>query len=131
MSSAGHLPQENRADIRPLDGTRTQTLRFAPDEPPVDGFWSLTVYGDDGFFVDNPIDRYSLSDRTSGVRRDGDGGLTVVVGHEPPADAAHWLPTPAGPCRLALRAYEGHSEVVDARWFGPDLVPAPAPDPGV
>jgi hypothetical protein len=123
VSLAGHLPSENRSYSRPIDGA-TATLRFPPGgEPPVDGFWSLCAYGPDMLLVDNPIDRYSIGDRTPGLRRDADGGLTVVVGAEPPADPANWLPTPTGPGALVLRAYEGRPEVVGARWFPPDLTP--------
>ena len=51
-----------------------------------------------------------------------------LTGHHhrapPPGRRRHWLPAPAGPCVLALRAYEGRPEVVDATWFPPDLAPA-------
>jgi hypothetical protein len=130
-SLAGHLPVENRSYTRPFDGTAPAVLRFPPgSEPPVDGFWSLCLYGPDLFFVDNALDRYSIGDRTPGLRRDPDGGLTITVGAARPADASNWLPAPAGPCFLALRAYEGRPPVVDATWFPPDLVPcAPAASP--
>jgi hypothetical protein len=125
-SLAGHLPAENRAYSRRFDGSTTAELRFPPGgEPSVDGFWSLGIYGPDLFLVDNPIDRYSIGDRTPELRRDADGSLTIAVGHRAPADVANWLPAPDGPCALALRAYEGHDEVVTARWFPPDLVPVP------
>jgi hypothetical protein len=123
-SLAGHLPAENRSYSRVVDGTRPTRLTFPPGgEPPVDGFWSLCLYGPDMFFVANEIDRYSIGDRTPGLRRDPDGGLTIVVGHDRPRDAANWLPAPAGPCVLALRAYEGRRGVTEATWFPPDLVP--------
>jgi len=122
VSLAGHLPAENRSYSRGFDGSTRSELRFPPaGEPPVDGFWSLCVYGPDFFLVDNEIDRHSIGDRTPGLRRDADGSLTIVVGHDRPADTSNWLPTPDGPCVLALRAYEGRDEVVDARWFPPDL----------
>jgi hypothetical protein len=124
VSLAGHLPAENRSYTRPFDGSTAATLRFpAGAEPPVDGFWSLCVYGPDLFLVDNAIGRHSIGDHTPDLRRDPDGGLTIVVGPEPPAGAGNWLPTPPGPCFLALRAYEGRPEVVDATWFPPDLEP--------
>jgi hypothetical protein len=126
VSLAGHLPAENRSYRRSFDGSTRAELRFPPGtEPPVDGFWSLCVYGPDLFFVANEIDRYSIGDRTPGLRRDPDGALTITVGHERPAEAANWLPTPPGPCVLVLRAYEGRPDVVAARWFPPDLVPSP------
>ena len=123
-SLAGHLPAENRSYSRVVDGTRSTVLAFPPGgEPPVDGFWSLSLYGPDMFFVANEIDRYSIGDRTEGLRREPDGGLDIVIGHERPRRAANWLPAPAGPCVLALRAYEGRTGVTEATWFPPDLVP--------
>ena len=124
-SLAGHLPAENRSYSRVVDGTRSSVLAFPPGvEPPVDGFWSLSLYGPDMFFVANEIDRYSIGDRTPGLRREPDGGLRIVIGHDRPRNAANWLPAPAGPCVLALRAYEGRPAVTEATWFPPDLVPA-------
>jgi hypothetical protein len=123
FSLAGHLPAENRSYSRLVDGRRPSVLRFPPGgEPPVDGFWSLCVYGPDMFFVANEIDRYSIGDRTPGLHREQDGSLAVTIGHDRPPAPANWLPAPAGPCVLALRAYEGHAEVAEATWFPPDLV---------
>jgi hypothetical protein len=128
---AAHHPAENRSYIAhadgdgdALDGDRALRLRFAPGEPPCDGFWSLTAYGPDGFLVDNDLGRYALGDRTPGLRRDGDGGLTVTVGGARPPDPANWLPAPPGRYALALRVYEGHPQVVDTSWFPGPLRPA-------
>lgn len=120
VSLAGHLPAENRSYLRGFDGSRPATLRFGPGgDPPVAAFWSLCVYGPDLFFVDNEIDRYSIGDRTDGLRRDADGGLTIAIGPDRPPDPANWLPTGPGRCFLALRAYEGSAAIVDATWFPP------------
>lgn len=129
---AGHHPVENRAYIAehdatgaPLDGDRPLLLRFPPaGEPPCDGFWSLTVYQPDMFFYDNAIDRYAIGDRTDGLVRDADGGLSVTIGGPRPEPTANWLPAPAGRFMLALRVYEGRPEVVDATWFPPALDPS-------
>jgi hypothetical protein len=129
---AGHHPVENRsyialhdADGRPLDGSRPLLLRFPPGgTPPCDAFWSLTVYGTDMFLVENEIDRWSIGDRTPGLERDDDGGLTISIGGPRPASTSNWLPAPAGAYRLGLRVYEGRPEVVDATWFPPPLQPA-------
>lgn len=125
---AGHHPEENRAYFTssdgtgaPLDGRRPVVLTFPVDrEPPCDGFWSLTVYGQDMYLVDNEIDRWAIGDRTVGLRRDTTG-LAITVGGPRPADIANWLPAPAGPYLLALRVYEGRPGVVDASWFPPPL----------
>lgn len=131
VSLAGHLPAENRGYTRGVDGTRPVVLRFPPGgDPPVGAFWSLTLYGPDLFFVANEIDRFSIGDRTPGLRRATDGSLTVTIAHDPPLDehgrpdTANWLPAPAGPAVVVLRTYEGAADVVDATWFPPDLDPA-------
>ena len=126
---AGHHRQENstysaHSDSKgePLDGNRSLTLRFPPgDEPPAKAFWSLTVYGPDMFFYDNPLNCYSIGDRTPGLLRNADG-LTITIGGEPPSDPSNWLPAPAGSYMLGLRLYEGRSDVVDATWFPPPLM---------
>ncbi len=105
----------------PLDGRRQLMLRFPPgEEPPANAFWSLTVYGPDMFFYDNPFDRYSLGDRTPDLLRT-DEGLTITIGGDHPADPSNWLPAPPGPYVLGLRVYEGRSDVVEATWFPPPL----------
>jgi hypothetical protein len=126
---AGHHRQENssysaRQDNlgEALDGNRRLTLRFlAGEEPPARAFWSLTVYGPDMFFYDNPFNRYSIGDRTRGLLREADG-LSITIGGEPPSDISNWLPAPAGPYMLGLRIYEGRSDVVEATWFPPPLM---------
>jgi hypothetical protein len=124
VSLAGHLPQENRGYRRSLDGSTPSVLRFEADQlPPVTGFWSLTVYGPDLMLVPNELHRHAVGDRT--LAPAADGSITVTVGAERPADVAAWLPAPAGPCHLVLRAYEGAPEVVAAEWFPPDLTAVP------
>jgi hypothetical protein len=126
VSLAGHLPAENRSYSRGIDGREPRALRFPPGgEPPVGAFWSLTAYGPDLFLVPNPLDRHSIGDRTPGLRRDLDGGLTVRVSAEPPGESGvNWLPAPPGPGALVLRCYEGTADVTGASWFPPDLEPA-------
>lgn len=123
-SLAGHLPAESRSYGRPLDGSRLHRLRMRRDQlPPVDGFWSLTVYGPDLHLWAGAGGRHSVGDRTPGIA-DPDGGVTVLVGHpRPEGDLDRWLPAPPGPCALALRAYEGRAGVVGATWFPPALEP--------
>jgi hypothetical protein len=100
------------ADGRSLDGRQRYLLRFEPGElPPVDAFWSVTLYDSDRFLYANGIGRHSIGDRTPGLRPDPDGGLSLRVGHTPPRDAANWLPAPEGPFYLILRMYLPRSEV--------------------
>ncbi|WP_207843905.1 DUF1254 domain-containing protein [Williamsia soli] len=107
-----------------LTGTNTYTLRLDPT-PPVGAFWSLTMYSvPDFYLVDNPIDRYSIGDRTPGVRRDADGALTITISHTEPADPvarANWLPAPAGDFRPVLRMYEPDPTVLDQTYVVPAI----------
>jgi len=122
VSLAGHLPAENRSYNNIIDGSKMWRLCFPPGgEPPVNGFWSLTVYGPDLFLVENEISRYSISDRTDGIVRDEDGSFTLHIGPRSPVNRSNWLPTPSEHCVLVMRCYEGKREIVDATWFPPEL----------
>ncbi|MFJ3404082.1 DUF1254 domain-containing protein [Promicromonospora sp. NPDC090134] len=111
-----------------LTGTRTYTLRLDP-MPPVDAFWSLTMYSvPDFYLVDNPVGRYSLGDRTQGVVLDDDGALTITISHDEPTDpkaAANWLPSPAGDFRPVMRMYEPHAAVLDQSYVLPPITRRP------
>ena len=111
-------------DGNALDGANRYELRF-DREPPVGAFWSVTMYDNSDFFlVANPIDRYSIGDRTPGLQRDPDGGLTIVMQHDEPAEPgrrANWLPTPAGGFRPILRMYEPDAAVFDGQYELPPI----------
>ena len=116
---------ESDSDGVALQGGSRYTIRFAPGKlPPVDAFWSITLYSSaDYFLVPNPIDRYSVGDRTAGLVRDVDGGLTLTLQHVPPLDAvarANWLPAPEGAFFLCLRAYLPRPEMLDGSYQLPE-----------
>lgn len=110
-----------------LNGAHSYRWRVPPGGVPVRGFWSLTMYDPqaDGryFLVDNPIGRYSIGDRTPGLMRNPDGSLDILIRHERPEGplAANWLPAPAGPMRLALRAYLPQPALIERKWRVPPL----------
>jgi hypothetical protein len=112
------------ADGRPLDGTHRYELRF-PATPPVGAFWSVTMYDTPDFFlVENPIGRYSIGDRTPGLRYADDGSLTIVIQRDEPSDpdrAANWLPTPPGRFRPLLRMYAPDDAVFDGTYELPPI----------
>ncbi|HEY2550842.1 MAG TPA: DUF1254 domain-containing protein [Streptosporangiaceae bacterium] len=109
------------ADNDQLDGRIAYTITFSP-LPPVDAFWSLTMYDlPDFYLVDNPIGRYSVGDRTEGLRYDSDGGLTIVIQHQQPADTSNWLPAPAAPFRPILRLYQPQPAVLDGTYQVPPI----------
>ena len=94
------------ANQEPLDGRRRYVLRFEADNlPPVDAFWSVTLYDSDRFLYGNAIQRHSIGDRTAGLRFEADGSLQLELGHAQPADTCNWLPAPAGRFYLILRMY--------------------------
>ena len=112
------------ADGDQLDGRNRYTIKFDQD-PPVDAFWSITMYDlPDFYLVANPIDRYSIGDRTPGLRRDGDGSLTIVIQHEQPADTSNWLPAPAAPFRPIMRLYQPQAAVLDRNYKIPPITKA-------
>ena len=108
----------------PLDGSHSYELRFA-SPPPCHAFWSVTMYDTpDYLLVENPIDRYSIGDRTPGLVRSQDGSLTIVMQREEPSDPhqrANWLPTPAGAFRPILRMYEPDEAVFDGTYELPPI----------
>lgn len=107
-----------------LTGSRSYQLRL-PTLPPVDAFWSLTMYSLPNFYlVENPINRYSVGDRTPGLVYDADGGLTLTISHDRPTDAtaaANWLPSPSGEFRPILRMYEPREAVLDQSYTLPPI----------
>ena len=85
-------------------------VHFEPGQfPPVDAFWSLTLYDSSGFFVPNSINRYAIGDRTN-LTYNPDGSLDIYVQSVQPSDPAkakNWLPSPAGAAfRLTMRLYQ-------------------------
>ena len=112
------------ADGDQLDGHQRYAITFAQD-PPVDAFWSITMYDlPDFYLVANPIGRYSIGDRTPGLRRDDDGSLTIVIQHDQPADTSTWLPAPAAPFRPIMRLYQPRAAILDGTYEIPPIAKA-------
>ncbi len=125
-----------------LTGAKRYVAHFPAKyaHPPVKFFWSMTLYDGDGFFVDNPIDRYLVNDR-SRLRYNADGSLDVYLQPNAPASAAqrrNWLPTPQPTAattgfRLIVRLYglsqQGIRGVASGTgWRGPTILPCGAGD---
>jgi hypothetical protein len=108
---------------RPLNGHHRYRMHFAPgDLPPVRGFWSLTVYNDKQFFVDNPIDRYSIGDRDD-IAPGPDGSVDILIQHDEPGPhlELNWLPAPTGSFNVMLRAYWPEQSILNGAWTPPPL----------
>jgi hypothetical protein len=110
---------------RKFKGNKRYKLHFdAGSMPPVDSFWSLAMYGNDLNLVANPIERYSIGDRTTGLQKDTDGGLTIYLQAESPGPdmEANWLPCPVeDDWFVILRMYLPRPEVIQARWECPPI----------
>jgi hypothetical protein len=111
---------------RPLDGAHRYVLRFERGQlPPVDGFWSVTAYDKDGYFIANPIRRYALGDR-SDLRAGPDGAVEMYVQSNAPGSErdAKWLPVAPGSFNLMLRLYSPQDRFLRGEWTPPQLVRA-------
>jgi hypothetical protein len=109
-----------------LSGAHRYALRFPPGQlPPVNAFWSLTMYKmPESLLVANPINRYLLnSPMMPQFVKDSDGGLTLHIQNQSPGKdkEANWLPAPTGPFRMYLRLYWPKAEALDGTWTKPPL----------
>ncbi|MFB0491206.1 hypothetical protein ABIE45_003792 [Methylobacterium sp. OAE515] len=108
---------------RRLTGASTYVMRFPAGElPPVDGFWSLTMYDADYFFVENPINRYSVSPRDD-LKANPDGSVDLLIQAESPGAQreSNWLPAPKGPFILMLRTYWPKDALLNGSWAPPPV----------
>ena len=123
-----HVPEEAVYFISSGDGSNGQTykLHFEADEfPPVDAFWSLTMYYDELPYnlVENSINRYVISDRTPGIQFNDDGSLDITIQYAQPDTTLNnnWLPAPKGPFRMLLRTYIPDKTIVSGSYAPPPV----------
>ena len=128
-----NAPQETRYIYTDFDssgarlssaGKAAYTVTFAKGQtPPVNGFWSLTLYSKDHFFVPNPLNRYSLGTKSKSMKLDADGSLTIYVRHDSPGKdkEANWLPAPDDEFSLYIRAYWPKPELLQEKWTPPEV----------
>ncbi len=108
---------------KPLDGANKYTIRFAKDAvPPVDAFWSVTLYDNEGFQVANAANRFAVSSWMP-FKRDADGSLTLYIQNANPGSdhETNWLPAPKGPFNLTMRLYAPKSEALTGVWNPPTI----------
>ncbi|WP_293363879.1 DUF1254 domain-containing protein [Phenylobacterium sp.] len=127
-AEAMYLQGEGPLPGKLFDGTQNWRLHFPADgHLPVNSFWSLSLYEatDDGqfFFWDNPLNRYAIGDRTPGLTTNPDGSLDIWIGHESPGPGreGNWLPAPAAPFALFMRAYLPKPELLHGYYRMPAL----------
>ena len=109
-----------------LNGSNRYTLRFAPGRlPPVNAFWSLTMYKlPESLLAANPISRYLInSPMLPQLTKDADGGLTLYVQNESPGKdtESNWLPAPKEAFFVVLRVYWPKAEALDGSWTPPQV----------
>jgi hypothetical protein len=126
---AVYASQQTGPDGKVLDGSKHWVLRFEPGQlPPVNEFWSITMYNlPQRLLVENQINRYSVGDRTAGLKQGPDGSLEIYVQHDNPGPekASNWLPAPKGPFFFVARFYGPKQAAMDGTWKLPPLVERP------
>jgi hypothetical protein len=127
-----NAPEETRyiytdfdADGKRLNGANNYTVTFAKGAiPPVDGFWSLTLYNKEHLFEPNRLNRFSLGTKSKDMAFDADGSLTLHFQNASPgADReSNWVPAPTDYFSLYIRAYWPGAEILSGVWTPPPVV---------
>jgi hypothetical protein len=109
---------------KPYDGANKYVMHFNKGElPPVNGFWSLTMYNGEYFFVANSLNRYTLSERNKlKANADGSVDLYLQADNPGPGKESNWLPAPKGKFILMLRLYwpkQNPPSILDGTWKPP------------
>ncbi len=117
---------EMDAGGKPYSGANKYVTRFDKGKlPPAEGFWSMTMYDANYFFVNNPLNRYTISARNK-LKQNADGSIDLYMQHENPGKdkESNWLPAPAGKFVLMLRMYwpkETPPSLLDGTWTIPGV----------
>lgn len=112
------------AEGHKYNGANKYVMRFPKGHlPPAEGFWSLTMYDDKYFFVNNPLNRYSISARQN-LQTNPDGSTDLYIQKDSPGKdkESNWLPAPAGDFILMLRMYwpsETDPSIISGSWTIP------------
>lgn len=112
------------AEGHAYSGKAKYVMRFPKGHlPPAEGFWSLTMYNGGYFFVDNPLNRYSISARQD-LKTNPDGSTDLYIQHESPGKdkESNWLPAPSGDFILMMRLYwpsETDPSIINGTWTIP------------
>jgi hypothetical protein len=125
---AVYASQQTGPDGEVLDGNKHWVLRFEPGQlPPANEFWSITMYKlPERLLCENPINRYSIGDRTAGLKQGADGSLEIYIQNEKagPEKTSNWLPAPKGPFFFVARFYGPKTSLIDGTWTLPPLIEA-------
>ncbi|MEH7275758.1 DUF1254 domain-containing protein [Neobacillus vireti] len=126
------IPEEavypiGRVDVNgdPLTGEKSYRIVLDKNTtPPVKAFWSITLYNDQGFMVENEIDRFSIGDRTEGLIIKEDGTIEIRIQKDKPSEVdVNWLPAPEGIFYFMMRLYIPEQQVIEGKWVPAPIVP--------
>ena len=131
MIGLGALPVEDAiypinmadADGKKIDGNHDYVIHFSKAElPPVDAFWSITMYDAEGFQAANVLNRFAIGDRDA-LKFNADGSLDIYMQNASPGKdkESNWLPAPKGPLGITMRLYAPKPQVADGRWVPPAI----------
>jgi hypothetical protein len=112
---------------KPLDGENKYVIHFANGgAPPVDAFWSITLYDAEGFQVGNSLNRFAVASWMP-FKTNKDGSLDIYFQNESPGHdkEANWLPAPKAPFNLTMRLYGPRSEALTGKWSPPPVTKSP------
>lgn len=111
------------SDGQPLDGSHSYVLHFDKGKPPpVDGFWSVTAYDINGYFMPNSLNRYAIGDRDNlAVNADGSTDLFIQSDSSGKEREANWLPVGKVPFSLLMRLYSPREEFLEGNWTPPPV----------
>ncbi|MFO0783463.1 MAG: DUF1254 domain-containing protein [Phycisphaerales bacterium] len=120
------LLSTDSAGNKPDCSTNRYTLTFAKGQlPPVNAFWSVTMYdAKTQLLINNPINRYLInSPMLPSMKTNADGSLTIYVQKDSPGKdkESNWLPAPDGPIYVAMRLYWPMNEAITGKWMPPAL----------
>ncbi|MDV7145946.1 DUF1254 domain-containing protein [Tropicimonas sp. TH_r6] len=110
-----------------LTGANAYEVTFAEGAlPPVQGFWSMTLYNKEHFFNPNDLNRYSLGTKNKSLQYGDDGSLTLYVSNASPGEAleTNWIPAPEEEFSLYIRAYWGEEGITGGEWQPPAIMVA-------
>jgi len=108
----------------PYNGNNNYVINFPPGQtPPVNGFWSVTMYNEEKYFYDNPLNRYSVGKYTEGLKSNEDGSLDIYIQNQNPGSdkESNWLPSPADGFYMVLRMYLPAEQVLNGTWTPPPV----------
>lgn len=119
-----YIYTDDDSQSQQLNGRNLYTITFSKGQtPPVKGFWSVTLYNQEHFFNDNPLNRFSLGTKNKNLKLNPDGSLTLYAGAKSPGGdkESNWLPAPNGTFSLYIRAYWPEQAILDGTWMPPKI----------